>query len=124
MCFQASKKYTKKLSIAEDIRKKVEPFIKWLKEAEAESSGDEDEEDDDIGDGEDDIPVVAVGRANGDGKKMNGKATVNGPAVNGKSAAEKLAVNGGVKGVANGHGSSGSTEEEDDVDIDAIWRNI
>lgn len=99
-----SKKYVKKLSIAEDIRKKAFPFIKWLREAEAESS---EGEDDSGGDAEDDIPVVKVANNKGNGDaKMNG----NGKATNGT----KVATNG------NGSSTPPTEEDEEDVDIDAI----
>ncbi|OQV18266.1 Eukaryotic translation initiation factor 5 [Hypsibius exemplaris] len=122
-----SKKYTKKLSIAEDIRKKVFPFIKWLREAEPESSEEEDDgAGDDDEDAEEDIPVVSINR-NGNGDVKNGK----GGAVNGKSAPAGKLTNGAAKAaVANINGGNGSgsgsstppTEEDDaeDVDIDAI----
>lgn len=97
---QPSKKYVSK-QIAEDIRKRVFQFIKWLKEAECESE----ETDDDDG-----IPVAPSSYhkdAMGDGKSGKfGKSTVK---------AEVAKVNG------NGSGTPPTEEDDDDeVDIDAI----
>ncbi|XP_055331993.1 eukaryotic translation initiation factor 5-like [Paramacrobiotus metropolitanus] len=101
-----TKKYVAK-SIAEEIRKKVFPFIKWLKEAESET----DESDEDDG-----IPLApsAVNKAGGDVKGGN---------VVGTNNSKAATINGGPKVNGNGIGTNTPpTEEEDEeeVDIDAI----
>ncbi|GAU97427.1 hypothetical protein RvY_08726 [Ramazzottius varieornatus] len=98
-----------KLSIAEDIRKKVEPFAKWLREAEEESSEDEEDESE-----EEVVEQKSIKKGAGDA----GKA---GKMVNGNAAkvVGKAQTNGGTNGKA-GAATPPTEDDAEEVDIDAI----
>lgn len=108
-CVLQPRKTFVKLSIAEDIRKKVEPFAKWLREAEEESSEEEEDESE-----EEVVEQKSIKKGAGDA----GKA---GKMVNGNAAkvVGKAQTNGGTNGKA-GAATPPTEEDEEDVDIDAI----
>ena len=113
LCLKPRKTFVK-LSVAENIRKKVEPLVVWVREAEEESSENEEESD-----GE-----VEVQKATSKGAGDVGKTAqmVNGGGNH--SAANKVTVktqtNGGTNGKAGATTPPTEDDDEEDVDIDAI----
>lgn len=103
-----------KLSVAENIRKKVEPLVVWLREAEEESSENEEESD-----GEVEVQKVTSEGAGDVGKTAK---MVNGGGNH--SAANKVTgktqTNGGTNGKAGATTPPTEDDDEEDVDIDAI----
>jgi len=96
---KVSKKYVSK-ELAEQIHKKAEPFITWLKEAEEESSEEDDESDVELTFDER-AKISAIKEEKKEEKKVNGTS------VDAKTKEADGAV-------------SGSSEEEGDIDIDDI----